>query len=76
MVQYFQCTVICIGLVAKWLTLRFAKPTCAGSTPAQDSKVMRVTFLKVAYNVVDMLSVTLSVIYLKINVGDDFQSCF
>ena len=24
-------------LVAKWLTLRFAKPTCAGSTPAQDS---------------------------------------
>ena len=24
-------------LVAKWLTLRFAKPTCAGSNPAQDS---------------------------------------
>ncbi len=25
-------------LVAKWLTLRFAKPTCAGSNPAQDSR--------------------------------------
>ena len=30
-------------LVAKWLTLRFAKPTCAGSTPAQDSLVTHVT---------------------------------
>ncbi len=33
-----------IVLVAKWLTLRFAKPPCVGSNPTQDSRDITRTF--------------------------------